>query len=423
MMETKRSTLAVILITSLFFLWGFAHNLDPILIPHLKRSFTLTTVQATLVDSAVFIAYFIMALPAGIIMKKYGYKSGIIIGLLIFSVGCYLFLPAAQVQSYNFFLAALFIIACGLTILETAANPYITLVGKPETSTFRLNLAQSFNGLAASLAPIIGGKLILVEGVSDGALAKMDLAARKSVLASEAASVQGPYFVLGSILVILAVIFYFIKLPDIRTNNEGRTKRSFWGVFKHKQLSWAIAAQFFYVGAQVSVFSLFILYATKSAGITEKEATYYLGVCGFAFLIGRFFTTFLMRFFKAHHLLVTYAFISILLCFVAIMASGITTVYAVIGICFFMSVMFPTIFSLGIKDLKEDTELGSSLIIMSIVGGAILPRFFGYLSDGTGNIQNGYYIPLACFAVIMLFGLKGQKITRNDIINQPNEIL
>ncbi|MFF5380093.1 L-fucose:H+ symporter permease [Pedobacter suwonensis] len=422
-MENKRSTLAVILITSLFFLWGFAHNLDPILIPHLKRSFTLTTVQATLVDSAVFIAYFVMALPAGIIMKKYGYKSGIIIGLLIFSVGCYLFLPAAQVQSYNFFLAALFIIACGLTILETAANPYITLVGKPETSTFRLNLAQSFNGLAASLAPIIGGKLILVEGVSDSALAKMDLATQKSVLASEATSVQGPYFVLGTILVMLAAVFYFIKLPDIRTNNEGTAKQSFWQVFKHKHLSWAIAAQFFYVGAQVSVFSLFILYATKSAGITDKEATYYLGVCGFAFLIGRFFTTFLMRFFKAQYLLVTYAFISALLCFVAIMASGITTVYAVIGICFFMSVMFPTIFSLGIKDLKEDTELGSSLIIMSIVGGAILPRFFGYLSDGTGNIQNGYYVPLVCFVVIMLFGLMGQKTTRNDIINQPNEIL
>ncbi|MEH3114585.1 L-fucose:H+ symporter permease [Pedobacter terrae] len=422
-METKRSTLAVILITSLFFLWGFAHNLDPILIPHLKRSFTLTTVQATLVDSAVFIAYFVMALPAGIIMKKYGYKSGIIIGLLIFSVGCYLFLPAAQVQSYNFFLAALFIIACGLTILETAANPYITLVEKPETSTFRLNLAQSFNGLAASLAPIIGGKLILVEGVSDRALAKMDLATQKSVLASEATSVQGPYFVLGTILVVLAAVFYLIKLPDIRTSNEGRAKQSFWQVFKHKHLSWAIAAQFFYVGAQVSVFSLFILYATKSAGITDKEATYYLGVCGFAFLIGRFFTTFLMRFFKAQYLLVTYAFISALLCLVAIMASGITTVYAVIGICFFMSVMFPTIFSLGIKDLKEDTELGSSLIIMSIVGGAILPRFFGYLSDGTGNIQNGYYVPLVCFVVIMLFGLMGQKTTRKDVINQPNEIL
>jgi len=407
-METKRSTLAVILITSLFFLWGFAHNLDPILIPHLKRSFTLTTVQATLVDSAVFIAYFVMALPAGIIMKKYGYKSGIIIGLLIFSVGCYLFLPAAQVQSYNFFLAALFVIACGLTILETAANPYITLVGQPETATFRLNLAQSFNGLAASLAPIIGGKLILVEGVSDSALAKMDLATRKTVLASEATSVQGPYFVLGTILVILAAVFYFIRLPDIRTNDEVHAKQSFWHVFKHKHLSWAIAAQFFYVGAQVSVFSLFILYATKSAGITEKEATYYLGVCGFAFLIGRFFTTFLMRFFKAQYLLVTYAFISALLCFIAIMASGMTTVYAVIGICFFMSVMFPTIFSLGIKDLKEDTELGSSLIIMSIVGGAILPRFFGYLSDGTGNIQNGYYVPLICFAVIMFFGLMGQ---------------
>ena len=414
-METKRFRLAVVLITSLFFLWGFAHNLDPILIPHLKRSFTLTTVQATLVDSAVFIAYFIMAIPAGILMKKYGYKTGIITGLLLFSAGCYLFLPAAQVQSYNFFLAALFIIACGLTILETAANPYISLIGNPETSTFRLNLAQSFNGLAASVAPIIGGKLILVQGVSNSELEKMDLVSMKSALASEASSVQIPYFVLGSVLLILAVLFFFIKLPDIRVKDQNTKNRSFWRVFRHSQLSWAVVAQFFYVGAQVSIFSLFILYATESADITEKQATYYLGICGFAFFIGRFFTTFLMRFFKPQNLLVIYAFISILFSVIAIVASGMLTIYAVIGICFFMSVMFPTIFSLGIKNLKDDTERGSSLIIMSIVGGAILPRVFGYLSDGTGNIQNGYYVPLACFAVIMIFGLKGYKVTERTI--------
>lgn len=422
-MKTKNIGLAVTLITSLFFLWGFAHNLDPILIPHLKRSFTLTTVQATLVDSAVFIAYFIMALPAGIIMKKYGYKVGIIIGLLIFSTGCYLFLPAAAVQSYTFFLTALFIIACGLTILETAANPYISLIGAPETSTFRLNLAQSFNGLAASLAPIIGGKLILLKGVSDSALAKMDPSSKKSTLASEAASVQTPYFILGSILLILAILFFFIKLPDIRNKQQAQTSKSFWRVFRHPQLSWGVAAQFFYVGAQVSVFSLFILYATKSAGITEEEATYYLGICGFAFLIGRFFTTFLMRYFFAHNLLTFYALMSLLLCFVAVLGTGMVTVYAVIGICFFMSVMFPTIFSLGIKGLDSDTELGSSLIIMSIVGGAILPRIFGYLSDETGNIQNGYYVPMACFAVIILFGLKGHRIKREHTINEPAQIL
>ncbi|KQM77001.1 fucose permease [Pedobacter sp. Leaf216] len=422
-MKTKNIGLAVILITSLFFLWGFAHNLDPILIPHLKRSFTLTTVQATLVDSAVFIAYFIMALPAGIIMKKYGYKTGIIIGLLIFSTGCYLFLPAAAVQSYTFFLMALFIIACGLTILETAANPYISLVGPPETSTFRLNLAQSFNGLAASLAPIIGGKLILLKGVPESELAKMTPALKASTLASEAASVQVPYFVLGSILLILAIVFFFIKLPDIRTKVEGTAQKSFWSVFRHSQLSWGIVAQFFYVGAQVSVFSLFILYATKSAGISEEKATYYLGICGFAFLTGRFFTTFLMRFFRAHNLLAIYAFVSLLLCEVAIIGTGMVTIYAVIAICFFMSVMFPTIFSLGIKGLESDTELGSSLIIMSIVGGAVLPRIFGYLSDETGNIQNGYYVPMACFAVIVLFGLKGHRSKGKSTINEPSQIL
>src|SRR5476651_1937313 len=198
---------AFILVTSLFFLWGFAHNLDPILIPHLKKSFTLTTVQATLVDSAVFAAYFIMAIPAGFIMKKYGYKSGIIIGLLLFAVGCFLFIPAANTQQYTFFLVALFIIACGLTILETAANPYATALGDPERGTQRLNFAQSFNGLAATLAPIIGGAIILTKGYNDDQLNAMTDAAREIALAAEASSVKLPYFVLGSVLVLVAILF------------------------------------------------------------------------------------------------------------------------------------------------------------------------------------------------------------------------
>src|ERR1700733_210918 len=193
-MANKKSTLfPFILITSLFFLWEFAHNLDPILIPHLKKSFTLTTVQATLVDSAVFIAYFLMALPAGFIMKKYGYKTGIITGLLIFAFGSYLFIPAANMQQYSFFLVALFIIACGLTILETAANPYASSLGDPETSIQRLNFSQSFNGLAAALAPVVGVKLILTKGYSDIELNNMTEAARKVALASEASSVKIPY--------------------------------------------------------------------------------------------------------------------------------------------------------------------------------------------------------------------------------------
>jgi FHS family L-fucose permease-like MFS transporter len=407
---SKSYRFAFILITSLFFLWGFAHNLDPVLIPHLKRSFTLTTTQSTLVDSAVFIAYFIMALPAGFIMKKYGYKIGIITGLLLFAIGCFLFIPAANTQLYSFFLVALFIIACGLTILETAANPYASSLGPPETSTLRLNFSQSFNGLATALAPAIGVRIILTKGFSDGQLNAMTESARKVALASEASSVKLPYFILGSILVLVAVIFAFTKLPVIQKAEGHVAGKNILHAFKHRHLSWAVASQFAYVGAQVCVFSLFILYAPKSAGITQVEAGDYLSVCGIAFLIGRFLGTFLMKYIQPQKLLALYAVINVLLCIVAIAGHGFITVYAVIGICFFMSIMFPTIFALGIKDLKGDTEFGSSLIIMSIVGGAILPRIFGYISDGTGNIQYGYIVPLVCFIVIFFFGWKGYRV-------------
>ena len=402
--------LPFILITSLFFLWGFAHNLDPILIPHLKKSFTLTTTQSTLVDSAVFIAYFIMALPAGFIMKKFGYKTGIISGLLFFAIGCFLFIPAANYQSYNYFLIALFIIACGLTVLETAANPYAAALGDPATATQRLNLAQSFNGLAAAVAPVIGARIILTKGYSDVELSAMTEAAKKIALASEASSVKTPYAILGFILLVIALLFALSHLPKILENTEQSNSKHIFHAFRNRHLKWAVVAQFFYVGAQVSVLSLFILYATKSASITEVQAADYLGVGGMAFLIGRFSGTFFMKYIKPEKLLTIYAAINILLSIVAITATGLITVYAVICICFFMSIMFPTIFSLGIKDLKGDTAYGSSLIIMSIVGGAILPRFFGFIADSSGNIQLAYIIPLICFAVVLFFGWRGYKI-------------
>lgn len=420
-MQQNKTTFAFILITSLFFLWGFAHNLDPILIPHLKKSFTLTTTQSTLVDSAVFIAYFLMALPAGFLMKRFGYKIGIITGLLFFAIGSFLFIPAADNQSYNFFLFALFIIACGLTILETAANPYASALGDPGTSTQRLNLAQSFNGLAAAMAPVIGARVILTKGYTDAELNGMTESARKMALAAEASSVKTPYFILGAVLVVIALIFAFTKLPKIQHKAGGETSKSIFHAFKHQHLTWAVVAQFFYVGAQVSVFSLFILYATKSADLAEVKAADYLGACGIAFLIGRFLGTFLMKYIQPPRLLALYAAINILLCFVAMYAHGMVTVYAVIGICFFMSIMFPTIFALGIKDLGGDTEYGSSLIIMSIVGGAILPRIFGYISDGTNNIQYGYIVPLVCFVVIVYYGWRGYKVTQP--LSEPDELV
>jgi FHS family L-fucose permease-like MFS transporter len=410
-MSQNKYLFPLVLVTSLFFLWGFAHNLDPILIPHLKKSFTLTTVQATLVDSAVFIAYFFMAIPAGIIMKKFGYKTGIIIGLLLFAFGAYLFIPAANTQLYTFFLVALFIIACGLTILETAANPYISSLGDPESSIQRLNFAQSFNGLAAAMTPVIGARIILTKGYSDFELNKMTAAARKVALAAEASSVKTPYFILATILVVLAVFFAFTKLPKIQETEGEVAGKNIFHTLKHKHLVWGAIAQFFYVGAQVCVLSLFILYATKSAGLTELKAADYLGVCGIAFLIGRFIGTFLMRYFRPAYLLCIYASINTLLCIAAVYAHGIVTIYTVIAIAFFMSIMFPTIFALGIKSLGADTEIGSSLIIMSIVGGAVLPRVFGYISDTTNNIQYGYYVPMLCFAVVAYFGWKGHRVS------------
>jgi MFS transporter, FHS family, L-fucose permease len=422
-MIKKHSTLiAFCLVTSLFFLWGFAHNLDPILIPHLKKSFTLTTTQATLVDSAVFAAYFLMALPAGFLMKKMGYKAGIITGLIFFAIGCFLFVPAANMQSYDFFLIALFVIACGLTILETAANPYATVLGDPESGPQRLNFAQSFNGLAAALAPVIGARIILTKGYTDEELNAMTATARKVALAAEASSVKLPYIVLGCVLIFIALLFARTKLPRIATAAHGTTSKSVFHAFRHRHLTWSVVAQFFYVGAQVSVFSLFILYATQSAGISEIRAADYLGVCGIAFLIGRFVGTALMQKIRPHTLLALYAVINLLLCLVAIFASGIITVYAVIGICFFMSVMFPTIFALGINKLGADTEYGSSLIIMSIVGGAILPRIFGYISDMTGNIQYGYIVPFGCFVVIALFGYKGYQVNTEKPSYNPSTI-
>ncbi|SUJ29268.1 L-fucose permease [Sphingobacterium spiritivorum] len=410
MTKTKSYSLALVLVTSLFFFWGFIHNLDPILIPHLRMAFSLTTFQASLVDSAVFIAYFVMAIPAGLLMKKYGYKSGILIGLIFFALGCFLFVPAANTMSYVFFLGALFVVACGLTILETAANPYVTVLGDPNTATQRLNFAQSFNGLAAFVAPILGGKYILTEEPKSAEeLAALSEQARNAYLQVETSSVKLPYVILGVLILVVAAIFYFTRLPDIKDDEE-KTKSGFFHAFKHKNVSWAVLAQFFYVGAQVCVLSFLVLFATDAAGIPPQEAKYYAGVAGLAFMLGRFVGTFFMKYVSAPKLLAIYSVISILLSFVVIFGSGVITLYALIGISFFMSIMFPTIFAMGVQGIGSDTKSASSLIVMSIVGGAILPPILGYISDHTGHLQYGYFVPLVCFVVVLLFAMKNNKL-------------
>lgn len=402
-----------ILVTCLFFLWGMAHNLDSILIPHLKKACELNNSQSTLIDTSVFFAYFIMAIPAGMLIKRFGYKYSIITGLLVFAAGAFLFVPAANSKTYELFLFALFIIGCGLTILETSANPYAAILGAAELSSKRLNLAASFNGLAAMLAPIVGS-LFILSGTNHTPeqMAAMPEAEKTAYLMGEAAAVKMPYIILGCVLVLIAIIFYFVNLPSMKaTHAEAEIKPGFFSVLKFRHLSWGVVAQFFYVGAQVCITSFFIRIAQQGAGLDEKTAGYYLGIYGFLFMAGRFIGTFFLKFVKDYVLLSIYCVMSVILCLVAIYGTGIVVIYALGGIGFFMSIMFPTIFSLGIKGLKSNTETGSSWLVMSIVGGAIIPYGMGTLIDmNHDDIQSGYIIPLVCFLIILSFGVVGHKV-------------
>ena len=412
--ESKKWLFPFILVTSLFFFWGFVHNLDPILIPHLRKAFNLTDLESSLIDSSVFIAYFVMALPAGYVMRKYGYKSGILIGLVLFGIGSILFVPAANSLQYVYFLGALFVIACGLTFLETAANPYITILGPPETATKRLNFAQSFNGLAAFIAPTVVGPMILSgKNLTESEMGSMSTIELNTYLASEAASVKMPYLILGLIIFVVAVVVYFTNMPDVKDeDSQGSEGSSFANALKSMKLRWGIVAQFFYVGAQVCVGSFFIKMATTAAGMEEATAARYLGFFGLAFMLGRFAGTFFMQFIQPRKLLIIYAIINIFLSIVAITGTGMLVVYTLIAIAFFMSIMFPTIFSMGIDGLGHNTKIGSSLIVMAIVGGALLPPVLGLISDATGSIQMGYTVPLTCFTVILLFAFNGHKANK-----------
>jgi FHS family L-fucose permease-like MFS transporter len=401
-----------VLITSLFFMWGIANNLNGILIPHLRKALQLTNMQSTFVDTAVYMAYFLMAIPSGIILKKFGYKKGIIMGLLIFAAGALLFIPAANMRAYSVFLAGLFILGCGLTLLETAANPYATRLGEPEGATARLNLAQSFNGLAVFIAPIIGTLFILSgKEYTKDKLSLMPDVEKIAYLTSEAQSVKMPYMVLGIFLILLAAVFFFMDLPELEEKKGVNTEGGIFDTLKYSHVKWAVIAQLFYVGAQVCVTSFFIRMAMSGGGVDEKTAGFYLSAYGLLFMIGRFVGTVLVRYIQPAKLLSIYALICIILSAVAIVAAGQFVVFALGGLGFFMSIMFPTIFSLGITGLKEETKSASSLIVMAIIGGAIFPVIMGSIIDGFGdNIQIGYIVPFLCFFVIWYFGWKGYKV-------------
>lgn len=414
--RAKNYLFPFILIVSLFFLWGMAHNLNGVLIPHLKKACQLDNSQSALVDTSIFLAYFIMALPAGYLLRRWGYKLSIIMGLIAFAIGAFLFIPAADYRMYELFLLALFIIGCGLAVLETAANPYAAILGKPEAATHRLNLAASFNGLAAMVAPIVGTMFILSgKSYSEAELNAMAEVERTAYLMEEAASVKTPYLVLGLILLLVAVVFMFVKLPEIKEGGAAAEEREqrksgLFSVLRHKHLAFAVIAQFFYIGAQVCVTSFFIRMAQQGAGVDEKTAGYYLGVYGLLFMGGRFVGTLLLRYTTANRLLALYALICTFLAAIAVLGSGMVVLYALGGLGFFMSIMFPTIFSLGIRDLGEETKQASSWLIMAIVGGAIFPYITGGIIDiAQDNTQMGYIVPFFCYLVILWFAQRGYK--------------
>ena len=416
--QAKNYVIAFALVTSLFFLWAFLHNINPILIPHLKKACQLTDTQSALIDTAVYLGYFFVALPAGWFMHKYGYKKGILCGLVLYAIGAFLFVPAASSLNYNFFLLALFIIASGATFLETVANPYITKLGDKSTSEQRLNFAQSFNGVGAFIAPIIGGQFILsgIEHTPEE-LKQMSAQELNNYLSFEAGTVKIPYLVIGSIVLLVAVFFLFTRLPEVKEDDGNDEQKSFSAkVFRHSHVTWAVIAQFFYVGAQVGVGSFFIRFSRYTMDLPEKKAALWWGfIAMVGFMVGRFVGTFLMKYIKPSKLLTLYAFINIILVAAAILAQGKVAVFALLAVPFFMSIMFPTIFALGIKGLGEEGKIASSFLVMSIVDGTVIPLFMGMVSDRTGSIQLAYIVPLLCFFIILYFGWKGYQIKGSQL--------
>ncbi len=420
---SKKLLLPFILVTSLFFLWAFLHNLNPILIPHLRKACQLNDTQSSLVDFPIYLAYCLAAIPAGLFMHKYGYKRGIVLGLFMFAVGTLLFTFAASERNFIFFLVALFVQGSGAAFLETVANPYMANLGDPATSEQRLNFAQSFNGLGAAVAPLIGAQFIL-SGI-EHTPAELDAMKAKGTLEaylqSEANMVRPPYFVIAGVILLVMLAFVFTKLPEIREPDANLdeaggahghtvgTKFSF-KVFRFSHLKFAIFGIFFYVGSQVAVGSFFVKYSKYVADIAEKEAGRLFTGAMVGFMAGRFLGTFFMKYIKPAKLLSLYATINVLLLILALTLKGHIAVYCVMATPFFMSIMFPTIFALGIKDLGEETKMASSFLVMAIIGGAFAPLAMGAISDATGSIQLAYIVPLICFAYILFYGISGHKI-------------
>ncbi len=398
---TQNYTMSLVWLTSLFFMWGFLTCLNDILIPHLKNVFDLTYARAMLVQFCFFGAYFIVSMPAGILVKKVGYKSGIVIGLAIASVGCLMFYPAAQMRVYEIFLAALFVLAAGITILQVSANPYVTILGESRTAPSRLTLTQAFNSLGTTIAPVFGSVLILA-----GATVGMS---PDEVKAHEAQSVQGPYLMLAGALIVLAGIFAMLKLPRVVDDeipvHPGDLGSSAWS---YPHLVLGAVGIFVYVGAEVAIGSFLVNFISEPAigNMSEAEAAKYVAYYWGAAMVGRFIGAAAMRKISGGVALAFNAVGACVLIAVAMLGAGKVAMWAILAVGLCNSIMFPTIFSLALRGLGAHTSQGSGILCMAIVGGALIPVVQGFLADTIG-IQMAFFLPIICYAYIAFYGLKG----------------
>lgn len=389
-------------LTTLFFMWGFITCLNDILIPHLKAVFDLTYVQAMLVQFCFFGAYFLMSIPSGLIVKKLGYKNGIVVGLLIAAVGCVLFYPAAQMHNYPVFLFALFVLASGITLLQVSANPYVSLLGPAKTASSRLTLTQAFNALGTTVAPSFGALLIL-GSASDAFLTP----------AQNAESVQLPYLLLAAMLIVLAGVFAWLKLPDIMSEQKEAAEKSDTiegSAWQYRHLVLGAVGIFMYVGAEVAIGSFLVSFLAQEniAGLKEHVAAHYITYYFGGAMVGRFIGAAVMQKLPAGKVLGFNATMAIILVVIAMSTSGQLAMWSILLVGLFNSIMFPTIFSLALNGLGKHTAQGSGILCLAIVGGAIVPLLQGALADSVG-VQLSYVLPILCYLFIVFYGLSGSK--------------
>ena len=421
--------LAFGLVTTIFFLWGMSNNLTDILVQQFKKSFELTLLEAQLVQTAVFVAYGTMAIPAALLMRRYGYRVGLLTGLLLFGAGTLLFWPAAVAGKYAPFLLALFIVGCGQSILETAANPLIAQFGPPETSARRLSFAQSFNP-PGSMAGVLFGTWFIFSGVELPAAQVAQMRADGTYagyLHSEIMRVVPVYVGLGVVLVLVAVLVARVRFPAFATmgskagtgDNTVEDRGSFRSLLRYPHLFFAVAAQFFYVGTQVATWSTFIPYMKAYTSVSERTAGYYLTGSLVALAVGRAASTWLMQYVAPARLLVGYSTVNVLLLAFAVARPGMLGSWALVATSLFMSIMFPTIFALGVKDLGPSTKLGGSLIVMAILGGAVFPPLLGVIVHHTGSMAMGYVLPLLGYVVVGTYGAVGANVPARALAEAP----